>query len=167
MLVAQSFPNAVLMLMPSEVVCGEATLRTSPSSGQAPHQLSAAPPKAPSCHSGAAVGAGGTSPLVRNREAGARPPCSPLVSQAQRTDNQRLNRPFPVLSAAAPTPLLLRWQGLLAGTPAGSLGRHLPAIAGVVLCVLLAGLPWITRGGLSLLIAACGLLWVEIGRAHV
>lgn len=65
-----------------------------------------------------------------------------------------------MLSPAAPTPLLLRWQGLLAGSPAGRLTRQLPLIAGLVLCALLAGLPLVTRGGLSLLIAACGLLWV-------
>lgn len=60
----------------------------------------------------------------------------------------------------APTPLLLRWQGLLAGRPVGSLGQHLPLISGAVLCLLMAVLPQVSRGGLSLLIAACGLLWV-------
>jgi putative inorganic carbon (HCO3(-)) transporter len=55
---------------------------------------------------------------------------------------------------------LLRWQGLLAGSPAGSITQHLPLISGLVLCTLLAGLPLVTRAGLSLLIAACGLLWV-------
>jgi len=65
-----------------------------------------------------------------------------------------------VLSPASPTPLLLRWQGLLAGSPAGSITQHLPLISGLVLCALLAGLPLVTRAGLSLLIAACGLLWV-------
>ena len=65
-----------------------------------------------------------------------------------------------MLSPAAPTPLLLRWQGLLAGSPAGSITQHLPLISGLVLCALLAGLPLVTRAGLSLLIAACGLLWV-------
>jgi putative inorganic carbon (HCO3(-)) transporter len=65
-----------------------------------------------------------------------------------------------VLSPATPTPLLLRWQGLLAGSPAGSITKHLPLISGLVLCALLAGLPLVTRAGLSLLIAACGLLWV-------
>ena len=67
---------------------------------------------------------------------------------------------FFVLSPAAPTPLLLRWQGLLAGSPAGRITQHLPLISGLVLCALLAGLPLVTRAGLSLLIAACGLLWV-------
>jgi len=65
-----------------------------------------------------------------------------------------------VLSPASPTPLLLRWQGLLAGSPAGSITQHLPLISGLVLCALLACLPLVTRAGLSLLIAACGLLWV-------
>ena len=65
-----------------------------------------------------------------------------------------------MLSPATPTPLLLRWQGLLAGSPAGSISKHLPLISGLVLCALLAGLPLVTRAGLSLLIAACGLLWV-------
>ena len=60
----------------------------------------------------------------------------------------------------APIPWLLRWQGLLAGWPTGSPGQNLPLISGGVLCVLLAWLPQISRGGLSLLIAACGLLWV-------
>ncbi len=64
------------------------------------------------------------------------------------------------MNAPAPTPLLLRWQGLLAGAAPGRLGGHLPTLAGLVLCALMAGLPLVTRGGLSLLIAACGLLWV-------
>jgi putative inorganic carbon (HCO3(-)) transporter len=62
--------------------------------------------------------------------------------------------------AAASPPLLLRWQGLLAGLPAGRLGGHLELLAGLVLCALMAGLPLVTRGGLSLLVAACGLLWI-------
>jgi putative inorganic carbon (HCO3(-)) transporter len=65
-----------------------------------------------------------------------------------------------VPAAAAPPPLLLRWQGLLAGLPTGRLGGQLPLLAGLVLCALMAGLPLVTRSGLSLLIAACGLLWV-------
>ncbi len=64
------------------------------------------------------------------------------------------------MNAPAPTPLLLRWQGLLAGAAPGRLGGHLPLLAGLVLCALMAGLPLVTRGGLSLLIAACGLLWI-------
>ena len=63
-------------------------------------------------------------------------------------------------SAPAPIPLLLRWQGVLARRAPGRLGAHLPTLAGVVLCALLAGLPLVTRAGLSLLIAACGLLWL-------
>ena len=62
--------------------------------------------------------------------------------------------------APAPSPLILRWQGLLAGLPTGSIGRNLPLLAGWVLCALMAGLPLVTRSGLSLLIAACSLLWV-------
>jgi putative inorganic carbon (HCO3(-)) transporter len=65
-----------------------------------------------------------------------------------------------MVQASAPPPLLLRWQGLLAPLPVGALGRHLPLLAGWVLAALLAGLPLVTRSGLSLLIAACGLLWV-------
>jgi putative inorganic carbon (HCO3(-)) transporter len=67
------------------------------------------------------------------------------------------------MMATAPSPSppwLLRWQGLLAGRPAGPLVRRLPTVAGVVLCALMAGLPLVTREGLSLLIAACGLLWL-------
>jgi putative inorganic carbon (HCO3(-)) transporter len=57
-------------------------------------------------------------------------------------------------------PLLLRWQGVLAGLPAGRLGAHLPLLSGWILCALMAGLPLVTRSGLSLLIAAAALLWV-------
>ena len=63
----------------------------------------------------------------------------------------------------APAPLspwLLRWQGALAGLPSGPLTSRLPLLAGVVLCALMAGLPLVTRGGLSLLILAAGLLWL-------
>ncbi len=59
-----------------------------------------------------------------------------------------------------PVPLLLRWQGLLAAAPAGPLSGRLTTVAGVVLCALLAGLPLVTRSGLSLLILASGLLWI-------
>ncbi len=62
--------------------------------------------------------------------------------------------------APAPTPWLLRWQGLLAGGSGGPLAQRLPLISGVVLCALMAGLPLVTRDGLSLLITASGLLWV-------
>ncbi|MFY8149185.1 MAG: IctB family putative bicarbonate transporter [Prochlorococcaceae cyanobacterium] len=63
-------------------------------------------------------------------------------------------------SPSCPAPWLLRWQGLLAGAPDGPLSRRLPLVAGVVLCALLAGLPLVTREGLSLLILASGLLWL-------
>jgi putative inorganic carbon (HCO3(-)) transporter len=55
---------------------------------------------------------------------------------------------------------LLRWQGVLAHQRNGWLGQHLELIAGLVLCGLMAWLPQITRAGLSLLIFACGLLWL-------
>ena len=63
-------------------------------------------------------------------------------------------------ATAAPTPLLLRWQGWLRPGDGGPLAGRLPLIAGLVLMALMAGLPLVTRGGLSLLIAACGLLWL-------
>jgi putative inorganic carbon (HCO3(-)) transporter len=65
-----------------------------------------------------------------------------------------------VPAPSPPVPLLLRWQGLLADGPTGLLGSHLPLVSGCVLCALLAGLPLVTRSGLSLLITASGLLWV-------
>ena len=61
---------------------------------------------------------------------------------------------------ASPTPWLLRWQGLLASGEPGPLSERLSLIAGLVLCALMAGLPLVTRGGLSLLILAAGLLWL-------
>jgi putative inorganic carbon (HCO3(-)) transporter len=64
------------------------------------------------------------------------------------------------VTAVAPTPLLLRWQGLLAQQRSGWLGNQLELLAGVVLCALMAWLPQISRAGLSLLIFACGLLWL-------
>ncbi len=65
-----------------------------------------------------------------------------------------------MVPAPAPAPLLLRWQGLLAGLPPGRIGAHLPLLAGWVLCALMAGLPLVTRSGLGLLIAASALLWL-------
>lgn len=65
--------------------------------------------------------------------------------------------PSPRLS---PTPWLLRWQGLLASWHGGWLAEHLPLVAGWVLVALMAMLPVITRAGLTLLITACGLLWL-------
>ena len=63
--------------------------------------------------------------------------------------------------APAPsTPWLLRWQGVFSEPPAGPLSSRLPLLAGLVLCALMAGLPLVTRGGLSLLILAAGLLWL-------
>ena len=59
-----------------------------------------------------------------------------------------------------PTPWLLRWQGMLSGAPQGPLASHLGVVSGVVLCALMAGMPVVTRGGLSLLIVAAGLLWL-------
>jgi len=60
----------------------------------------------------------------------------------------------------APVPWLLRWQGLLADAPAGLLSRQLAGLSGLVLCLLMAGLPFLTRAGLALLVLACGLLWM-------
>ena len=64
------------------------------------------------------------------------------------------------MTAAAPSPLVLRWQGLLAQQRVGWLGQHLELIAGLMLCALMAWLPQISRGGLTLLITASGLLWL-------
>ncbi|MBM5817017.1 MAG: putative bicarbonate transporter, IctB family, partial [Cyanobacteria bacterium K_Offshore_surface_m2_239] len=64
------------------------------------------------------------------------------------------------MNALAPPPFLLRWQGLLAQQRVGWLGRHLELVAGLMLCALMAWLPQLTRGGLTLLITASGLLWV-------
>ena len=63
-------------------------------------------------------------------------------------------------ASAPPTPWLLRWQGVLRGAPQGPLGSRLAVVSGVVLCALMAGMPLVTRGGLSLLILAAGLLWL-------
>lgn len=64
------------------------------------------------------------------------------------------------MSFLTPTPWLLRWQGRLANGPSGPLGAHLSTIAGSVVCALMAGLPVLSRGGVGLLITACGLLWI-------
>ncbi len=64
------------------------------------------------------------------------------------------------MTAVAPSPLLLRWQGVLAQQRVGWLGRNLELIAGLMLCALMAWLPQISRGGLTLLITASGLLWL-------
>ncbi|MEB3261810.1 MAG: IctB family putative bicarbonate transporter [Cyanobacteriota bacterium] len=63
-------------------------------------------------------------------------------------------------STPTPIPWLLRWQGLLAGRDGGLLASRLPLLAGGVICALMAGLPLVSREGLSLLISASGLLWV-------
>ena len=60
--------------------------------------------------------------------------------------------------AAAPTPWLLRWQGLLAGSPAQQ--KRLSNLAGLVLILLMAGLPVLTRNGLAVIMLACGALWL-------
>ena len=62
--------------------------------------------------------------------------------------------------SAPSTPWLLRWQGILGDASDGPLGSRLSLIAGSVLCVLLAAMPFVTRAGLSLLILASGLLWL-------
>ncbi|WP_199289094.1 IctB family putative bicarbonate transporter [Cyanobium sp. FACHB-13342] len=62
--------------------------------------------------------------------------------------------------SAPPSPLLLRWQGCLRSAPSGALGRQLTLLSGLVLCALMAGLPLVTRSGLSLLVLASGLLWL-------
>jgi putative inorganic carbon (HCO3(-)) transporter len=58
------------------------------------------------------------------------------------------------------TPWLLRWQGALAAASGGPLASRLSLLSGLVLCALMAGLPFVTRAGLSLLILAAGLLWL-------
>ncbi|MEX1316003.1 MAG: IctB family putative bicarbonate transporter [Synechococcaceae cyanobacterium] len=64
-------------------------------------------------------------------------------------------------SSLTPTPpLLLRWQGLLAGWRVGPVGSRLVALGGLVLCALMAGLPLVSRAGMSLLILASGALWL-------
>ena len=64
------------------------------------------------------------------------------------------------LAPVPSTPWLLRWQGLLAGSASGPISSRFSLLAGIVLCALMAGLPLVTRGGLSLLIIAAGLLWL-------
>ena len=64
------------------------------------------------------------------------------------------------LAPVPSTPWLLRWQGLLAGAASGPITSRFSLLAGLVLCALMAGLPLVTRGGLSLLILSAGLLWL-------
>ena len=59
---------------------------------------------------------------------------------------------------AVAEPLILRWQGIL--SPQAEVVNRLERLAGVLLIVLFAGLPVLTRTGLALLIAASGALWV-------
>ena len=54
--------------------------------------------------------------------------------------------------------LLVRWQGLI--TPDQEVLKRLESLAGLLLLVLLTGLPLFTRTGLALVIAACGALWL-------
>jgi len=63
-------------------------------------------------------------------------------------------------SLSTAPPLLLRWQGLLADWRVGPIGQRLVPLAGLVLCALMAGLPLVSRAGLSLLILASGVLWL-------
>lgn len=70
--------------------------------------------------------------------------------------------------SASPAPAwLLRWQGLWAPSPHSRLRQHLPNLAGGLLCLLLLLLPLADRGGLALLISACGLFWLLWGLATV
>ena len=59
----------------------------------------------------------------------------------------------PVASA-----LLLRWQGCLTASTAGL--KRLEMLSGSVLILLLASLPFVSRGGLAMEIAAAGALWL-------
>ena len=60
--------------------------------------------------------------------------------------------------APAPPPLLLRWQGVLPASDPQR--RRLRWLASILLMVLLAGLPFLTRTGLALVVLACGALWI-------
>ena len=60
--------------------------------------------------------------------------------------------------AEAAVPWLLRWQGLLPGSEAQQ--KRLSNLAGIVLILLMAGLPVLTRAGLGLIVLACGALWL-------
>ena len=60
--------------------------------------------------------------------------------------------------AEAAVPWLLRWQGLLPGSEAQR--KRLSELAGIVLILLMAGLPVLTRAGLGLIVLACGALWL-------
>ena len=60
--------------------------------------------------------------------------------------------------AQAPPPLLLRWQGVLPAKEQQR--RRLSWLASILVMVLLAGLPFLTRTGLGLVVLACGALWI-------
>ena len=60
--------------------------------------------------------------------------------------------------AEAAVPWLLRWQGLLPGSEAQR--KRLSELSGIVLILLMAGLPVLTRAGLGLIVLACGALWL-------
>ena len=68
------------------------------------------------------------------------------------------------MSPSPAAPWLLCWQGLLASEATSRLRKLLPQLAGGMLCALLLVLPMATRTGLGLLIAACGLLWLKVGK---
>ncbi|WP_341901414.1 IctB family putative bicarbonate transporter [Synechococcus sp. UW140] len=70
------------------------------------------------------------------------------------------------MSSSPSIPWLLRWQGLWQGERnASRLLPFLPQLAGGLLTALLLLLPLADRGGLGLLITACGLLWLIWGLA--
>jgi putative inorganic carbon (HCO3(-)) transporter len=69
------------------------------------------------------------------------------------------------MTSTPATPWLLRWQGLLAAGEQSRLRRWLATLAGGLLTALLLLLPLADRGGLGLLISACGLLWLVWGLA--
>jgi len=60
----------------------------------------------------------------------------------------------------SPVPWLLAPGGLLADAPTGLLSTAGSGLWGLVLCILMAGLPFLTRRALALLVLACGLLWM-------
>ncbi|WP_353090677.1 putative bicarbonate transporter, IctB family, partial [Synechococcus lacustris] len=70
------------------------------------------------------------------------------------------------MSSSPSIPWLLRWQGLWQGERnASRLLPFLPQLAGGLLTALLLLLPLADRGGLGLLITACGLFWLIWGLA--
>merc|ERR1711991_980558 len=52
----------------------------------------------------------------------------------------------------------VRWQGVI--TPDQAVLKRLEGLAGLLLLALFTGLPFFTRTGLALVIAACGVLWL-------